>query len=393
VSESTLAGIPAYPYFADYFQIVPSQPGQVWFRAPRRSFTLRTPLTPALLSGLAIELNGKRPAGEILDWLGQQGLNRLAALSLLQTLNQQGALLAGPPAQPGYHLQTLYFGQVFNRPGEDEQTRLAGATVLVFGLGGLGSHLLASLARAGVGHLIGVDAGRLDETDLQGSAYPAQAAGTARLAAAQALVNSLNPLVEFSGLELAGLSENIKPALAKLGQIEPGQLNKMAVAALDQPHPDFYEALNRECLDLELAWTLAQFDGFVGLLGPTVVPFYSPCYHCYRLRSQATHPNRLAQQAFEDSLNLPEAGRYRPGQMAQFNPLLAHSLSLEITKLLTGYGCNETADRLLSFDFFNLKIEAHPVLRVPDCPVCGRLAGRYVPPTDYAELAGVAGYA
>lgn len=43
--------------------------------------------------------------------------------------------------------------------------RLEGATVIVLGLGGVGSYAAEALARAGVGHLILVDGERIDETN------------------------------------------------------------------------------------------------------------------------------------------------------------------------------------------------------------------------------------
>ncbi len=41
--------------------------------------------------------------------------------------------------------------------GQDALTRLSSSTVLVFGVGGVGSHCIEALARSGIGHLILVD--------------------------------------------------------------------------------------------------------------------------------------------------------------------------------------------------------------------------------------------
>ena len=50
--------------------------------------------------------------------------------------------------------------------GEEGMQRLFGATVAVFGIGGVGSYTVEALARAGVGRLILVDADTVDESNI-----------------------------------------------------------------------------------------------------------------------------------------------------------------------------------------------------------------------------------
>lgn len=62
------------------------------------------------------------------------------------------------------------FGEVFSRSilfwGEEKQQRLADACILSAGVGGLGCTVSQVLARAGVGKLVLVDCGVIDEPDL-----------------------------------------------------------------------------------------------------------------------------------------------------------------------------------------------------------------------------------
>ena len=59
------------------------------------------------------------------------------------------------------------------RVGEKLQSQLSASTVAVCGLGGLGSNIAVSLARAGVGTLILMDFDRVDLTNLNRQQYKA----------------------------------------------------------------------------------------------------------------------------------------------------------------------------------------------------------------------------
>jgi len=59
------------------------------------------------------------------------------------------------------------------RHGEDVQKKFSAATVAICGLGGLGSNIAISLARAGIGKLILIDFDRVDITNLHRQQYKA----------------------------------------------------------------------------------------------------------------------------------------------------------------------------------------------------------------------------
>ena len=58
-----------------------------------------------------------------------------------------------------------------DRHGKELQDKFSGATVAVCGLGGLGSNIALSLARAGIGKLILIDFDRVDITNLNRQQY------------------------------------------------------------------------------------------------------------------------------------------------------------------------------------------------------------------------------
>lgn len=84
------------------------------------------------------------------------------------------------------------------RHGEAIQKKFSVATVAICGLGGLGSNIAVSLARAGVGKLILIDFDRVDITNLHRQQYKANQIGINKT---DALRNSLSEIAPYVALE------------------------------------------------------------------------------------------------------------------------------------------------------------------------------------------------
>ena len=84
------------------------------------------------------------------------------------------------------------------RHGEDVQKKFSSATVAVCGLGGLGSNIAISLARAGIGKLILFDFDRVDITNLHRQQYKANQIGKYKT---EALSENLKEIAPYTGIE------------------------------------------------------------------------------------------------------------------------------------------------------------------------------------------------
>jgi molybdopterin/thiamine biosynthesis adenylyltransferase len=85
--------------------------------------------------------------------------------------------------------------------GHEGQKRLLGSKVMVVGLGGLGGYVLEQLVRCGTGKVIGVDADRFEETNLNRQLYADRnSIGRRKTEAAERRVIAINDAVEFSSL-------------------------------------------------------------------------------------------------------------------------------------------------------------------------------------------------
>ena len=85
------------------------------------------------------------------------------------------------------------------RHGKELQQAFSSATVAICGLGGLGSNIAISLARAGIGKLILCDFDRVDITNLHRQQYKASQIG---LYKTEALAENLKEIAPYISLEL-----------------------------------------------------------------------------------------------------------------------------------------------------------------------------------------------
>lgn len=83
------------------------------------------------------------------------------------------------------------------RHGEDIQKKFSAATVAICGLGGLGSNIAVSLARAGIGKLILIDFDRVDITNLHRQQYKVGQIGMSKTDALRDNLLEVSPYVEL----------------------------------------------------------------------------------------------------------------------------------------------------------------------------------------------------
>ena len=83
------------------------------------------------------------------------------------------------------------------RHGTELQKKFDAATIAVCGLGGLGSNIAISLARAGIGRLILIDFDRVDITNLHRQQYRADQIGIYKTDALSEILKGIAPYIEI----------------------------------------------------------------------------------------------------------------------------------------------------------------------------------------------------
>ena len=83
-----------------------------------------------------------------------------------------------------------------DRHGIELQEKISSTAVAVCGLGGLGSNIATSLARAGIGKLILIDFDKVDITNLHRQQYKVKQIGLSKTEALQYNLKEINPYLE-----------------------------------------------------------------------------------------------------------------------------------------------------------------------------------------------------
>lgn len=226
--------------------------------------------------------------------------------------------------------------------GEEGQARLKRASVLVAGLGGLGSPVAMYLAAAGIGRLLIADFDAVDLSNLQRQIlHNTERVGWTKVDSAAATLKALNPHCELVP---------IKRSLSAAVLAEVTATVDLIVDASDNFQTRY--AINASCVAagiplvsgaaIRAEGQVAVFSGRPG----------EPCYQCL----------------------YPDAGGAeercaREGVLAPLVGIIGSIQATEALKVLSGYG-QPLYSRLLLLDaqtmaFRNLAIPADP-----DCPVC-----------------------
>ncbi|MEA3639385.1 MAG: molybdopterin-synthase adenylyltransferase MoeB [Lamprobacter sp.] len=226
--------------------------------------------------------------------------------------------------------------------GEDGQERLREASVLVVGLGGLGSPVTMYLAAAGVGRLLLADVDAVDLSNLQRQIlHNSERIGWTKVDSAIATLRALNPHCE---------QVPIKRSLSPSRLAELSTEVDLIIDASDNFQTRY--AINAACVQagiplvsgaaIRAEGQVAVFSGRPG----------DPCYQClYPDDGQAGE--RCA----------------REGVLAPLVGIIGSIQATEAIKVLTEYG-EPLFSKLLLLDAQTMAIRTLTIPPDPSCPVC-----------------------
>ncbi|MGH8512179.1 MAG: HesA/MoeB/ThiF family protein [Gammaproteobacteria bacterium] len=224
------------------------------------------------------------------------------------------------------------------------QERLLGASVMILGLGGLGSAAGMYLAAAGIGHLVLVDFDRVDVANLQRQiAHGTKDIGRLKVDSAAERLQTLNPDCRITAIGCRLDSGALTTTMAGVGAV---------VDASDNFPTRF--ALNRACYKTKTPLISGAAMGFAGqvcVLKPGQAD--SPCYACLYSEDDAA-----ADTCTEAGVIAPLVG------------IIGSVQALETIKLLTVTGV-PLLGRLLRLDALTMTWTSARIAKDPRCRVCG----------------------
>ncbi len=228
--------------------------------------------------------------------------------------------------------------------GVDGQERLKRASVLIVGLGGLGSPAALYLAAAGVGRLGLIDHDVVDESNLQRQVlHGTSTVGTAKTDSARARIADLNPFVAVDTYATSLASDNAFALVSDFdlvvdGTDQFGTRYVVSDACVLAGKPNVYGAVHR-------------FEGQVSVFSMDS----GPCYRCL-----------FPEPPPEGSVpNCAEGG-----VLGVLPGIIGAMQAAEAIKILAGVG-EHLGGRLLVFDALTMRSRTIDVMRSSSCPACG----------------------
>lgn len=227
--------------------------------------------------------------------------------------------------------------------GADGQEKLRRASVLIVGLGGLGSPAALYLAAAGVGTLLLNDFDRVDLSNLQRQIlYTTKHIGRAKTASAAAALAALNAECRLELLDQRLQDRQLEVTVAQAAVVLDGS---------DNFGTRF--GLNRACVKTQTPLVSGAAIRYAGQL--TVFDTRasdSPCYACLYPESGEQLENCRSN-----------------GILAPLVGVIGSLMAVEAIKLITGIGAPLTG-RLLRVDAKSGEFATTRITRDPACPVC-----------------------
>ena len=224
------------------------------------------------------------------------------------------------------------------------QLRLSRATVLIIGLGGLGSAASIYLTAAGVGHLVLVDFDKVDLSNLQRQiVHRTSDIGRPKVESAAENLRALNPGVKLS------LIDHVLEQEALIDQVRKADV---VLDASDNFQTRF--AINAACVSTGtplVSGAAIRFEAQISVFNPA--DEQSPCYRCL-----------YGEQAMIDETCTAN------GVVAPLLGIVGSIQAMEAMKLIMGIGKTLTG-RLLLLDAMTMEWHTAKLRRDPSCIVCG----------------------
>ena len=245
--------------------------------------------------------------------------------------------------------------------GLEGQKKLQAATVLLIGVGGLGSPVALYLAAAGIGRIGLVDSDVVDYSNLQRQVIHGTGdIGRPKLHSARDRILDINPETKVDMFETMIDSSNALQIMGEYDVIIDGTDN----------FPTRY-LTNDACVLLgkpNVYGSIFRFEGQASV-------FYSKEGPCYRCLFPEPPPPGLVPSCAEG------------GVLGVLPGVIGTIQATEAVKLILGVG-NPLIGRLLLYDALQMSFDQVNLRKDPDCPVCGKN------PTvteliDYVQFCGV----
>ena len=224
------------------------------------------------------------------------------------------------------------------------QKKLLDSTVLIVGMGGLGSPIAMYLASAGVGHLILADFDQVELSNLQRQIiHTTDDIGKDKVDSAYESILKINPEISVTRFKQPLNDQNLNDLIPQVNLVIDG---------CDNFETRF--AVNRACVQHHKPLVSGAAIRFEGQVSVFLNDGSCPCYQClYKDEGQ----NEEMQTCSENGVLAPLVG------------MIGSIQAIEAIKVLIGIG-EILAGKLMIIDAFTMETRTLKLPRDPDCDVC-----------------------
>lgn len=362
--------LPNKPVIPKHFYIIPMSDNKIQFRTAGKTTILKGRAVKTLFPLLIKQCNGKNSLNEIFKKLNK--FSKEDILTALFKLNEKGLLedsgIKIPSVLPSEELN-LYNNQIkffslFDGGNKYEcQKKLKESSVCIFEIDEIGSNLLYSLALSGVGKIKVIDNEKVKLEDVTTNIlYSIEDVDKLRYKVAKKKIKSINPNVKFESISKMPKTKKDISSLIEDCDI--------CVICKDIQSSKLYNLLNEVCFDKKIRWISGSLDGYIGRVGPAIIPGQTPCFKCYELRMKSNLEAYDEYIAFENYVKGKESPSEKYGSIYSLNAIVGNYISLEVLKMITNFDLPETYGKVLHLNFLSLESTLHNILKLPRCPVC-----------------------
>lgn len=261
------------------------------------------------------------------------------------------------------NIRTMEFFRSFasvERPTLELVQNLMNSTILVLGLGGIGTWVVEMFARMGIKKLILVDPDSVEESNIPRQAmFTRHSVRLLKTDAAKIFCEAVSENTEVQ--TFAKHITDSESLFSKLAGVD------LVINCADKPDVDFTNALvTQACFKARVPHILCGgYDGHLSSLGQTVIPGETSCWFCFA--DSSIYEDLLDGFRIVDRTSNQQVG----GTICPVGVYVASFQVQEAVRILTGCSTPVMINRKAEIDFTNLSQSFVNVPKLKTCKLCG----------------------
>ncbi len=292
------------------------------------------------------------------------GLQKVEVQELCLYLNDQNILqLAHPEKVDQRYSRQLNFLSSFESAlvsRYDLHERMLDATIVIVGMGSIGSWIAESLVRSGIGGITLIDCDIVDQSNLPRQALYAESdIGLKKVSAAANRLWQVNKSLNIKQIDTFVESPNDLASHIIDATV--------VVNCTDEPDvTTTNDIVSIACFEKCIPHVLCGgYDGHLSYIGQTVIPFKTSCWRCYS-------ESMIYDKSLKGYKHIAvTSSKAQGGTLAPVSAIMANIHALEVIKIVTGYHASGMKNRKAEFDFLTYSLHFTDIPRNPRCTLCG----------------------